>query len=367
LCRAVTTSPGSVRVASAAAASAARCGTRADAEDTTRTLPGDVVTALHKAGLFRLATPKVHGGAQAGSRAVTAIAAEVARGCPSAAWVLTVYYSGGLAASLFPEEVRRRVWEGDPDAAICGSSRGGAQAQPVDGGYRLSGRWGWASGAHHATWIVLDVVGGSPADRGLALVPLRDLSIEDTWHVIGMRGTGSDTVVADDIFVPSSQVVFLSSPSGPALPRPRGLDSTLSGPLLGIGMGVYDHVVSALTSGARSAAAPGVQAGVADAALLIDSAILQASRSAALVDRATRTAGRLTPLEETRIRMDGGFAARQIRAAVDTLLDVGGAGRFAESDPAQRLWRDLGTGMRHPAFVLETTRDRYARLLLGLA
>ncbi|MBM2623830.1 hypothetical protein JIG36_50910 [Actinoplanes sp. LDG1-06] len=344
--------------------------TNAAAADIACVLPDEVVTAMHKAGLFRLATPRVYGGVQAGSRAVTAIAAEVARECPSAAWVLTVFYSGGLAAWMFPEAVQQRIWQADPDAAVCGSSGGGARVTPVDNGYLLNGRWGWASGAHHASWIILDVVGESTADRGIALVPMRDLSIEKTWNMVGMRGTGSDTVVADDVHVPEDQVLFLSrmtmSPTGGGLPRPQGLDSTLSGTILGIGLGVYDHVVDGLTQGLprspkanprhHKVDAPGVQAGVADAAMLIDSAILLVARSAGAVDRATGTGQRLSAIEETRVRMDGGLAARQIRAAVDTLLDLGGAGRLAESSPAQRLWRDMGTAMRHPAFVQEATR-----------
>ncbi|MEV6344811.1 acyl-CoA dehydrogenase family protein [Actinoplanes sp. NPDC051851] len=349
----------------------------AEHADTLRRLPEETVAGLRKAGLFRLATPRTLEGTQAGSRAVTAIAAEVARGCSSAAWVLTVYYSGGLALGLFPEAVQRRVWEADPDATVCGSSGTGAPARPVDGGYLISGRWGWASGAHHADWIVLDIVraapsdaigspasptarvapaAGSPADRGLALVPMRDLPIEDTWHMAGMRGTGSDTVIADDVFVPHDQVLFLSTPG---LPRPQGLDSTLAGPLLGMGMAVYDHVLPLLRE--RAATVPALRYAIADAALLIDNAVLQASRSARLVDSGTR----LTPLQEVRVRMDGALAARQIRRSAESLLDVAGAARFADASPAQRIWRDLNTAMRHPVFVLELIRDRYAHLLLA--
>jgi alkylation response protein AidB-like acyl-CoA dehydrogenase len=247
-----------------------------------------------------------------------------------------------------------------------------------------------ASGAHHASWAILDIVAGaegSSPDRGVALVPISELSIEDTWHMAGMRGTGSDTLVADEVFVPGERVMLLSraaAASRPAqdtqalarVPMPQGLMGALAGPVLGMGMAVYDHIVEKLTDGkplisgarlhARAVDAPGVQANVADAAMLIDSAILQATRSARAVDSATRTGARMTPLATARIRMDAGFAARQIRQAVDKLLDVGGASRFAESSPVQRIWRDLGTATRHPAFVTEIDRERYARLLLGI-
>ncbi|HUN38333.1 MAG TPA: acyl-CoA dehydrogenase family protein [Trebonia sp.] len=358
--------------------------------DAARRLPDEDVTALREAGLLRLATPRAYGGHEAGACAVTAIAAELGRGCSSASWVLVVYYSASVALWLFPDEVRQLVWGQDPDATVCGSSAGAVPARPTDGGYLLSGRWGWASGAHHASWAILGIVAeadGRSPDRGVALVPMSELSVEETWHMAGMRGTGSDTIVGDSVFVPEERVMFLSRaaaaarPAGEArtpssVPMPEGLMGALAAPLLGMGMSVYDHIVEKLTDGkplvsgaklhARAVDAPGVQANVADAAMLIDSAILQAARSARAIDLATRTGTRMTPLATARIRMDAGFAARQVRQAVDKLLDIGGASRFTESSPEQRIWRDLGTAMRHPAFVTEIDRERYARMLLGL-
>jgi 3-hydroxy-9,10-secoandrosta-1,3,5(10)-triene-9,17-dione monooxygenase len=381
-----------LELVSAAGALVPLLSANAEKADASNRLPDEDITALREAGLLRLGTPRAFGGHEAGASAVTAIAAELGRGCSSTSWVLVVYYTATLALWLFPDEVRREVWEQDPDATVCGSSAGAVPVRTTDGGYLLSGRWGWASGSHHATWAILDVSTepGSPSpDRGIALVPMSELSIEETWHMAGMRGTGSDTIVGDDVFVPRERVLFLSKAAAaasrpvqglPALspvPRPQGLAGALAAPALGMGMAVYDRIVAKLAEGrplisgaklhARAIDAPGVQANVADAAMLIDSAILQAARSARAVDAATRTGTPMTPVATARLRMDAGFAARQIRAAVDKLLDVGGASRFAESSPEQRIWRDLGTAMRHPAFVTEIDRERYAHLLLGLA
>jgi alkylation response protein AidB-like acyl-CoA dehydrogenase len=359
----------------------------AETADGSRTLPDEVVTALRKEGLFRLAAPRAYGGHEAGACAATAVAAEVGRGCSSAAWVLVVYYSASVALWLFPDEVRHRVWSEDPDAAVCGSSAGAVPARAVPGGYVLSGRWGWASGAHHATWAILDITTGAEGavpERGIVLVPMSRLSIEDTWHMAGMRGTGSDTIVADEVFVPEDYALFparaaprtAGTRTAMRVPAPQGLMGALAAPVLGMGMAAYDHVTQKLADGkplvsavklhSRAIDAPGVQANIADAAMLIDSAILHAARSARAVDRATRTGARMTPLATARIRMDASLAARRIREAVDKLLDAGGAGRFAEASPAQRIWRDLGTATRHPAFVAEIDREQYARMLLGL-
>jgi alkylation response protein AidB-like acyl-CoA dehydrogenase len=359
----------------------------AETADATGRLPDDDIAALRKMGLFRLATPRMYGGHEVDACAATAIAAEVARGCPSASWVLTVYYTAGIALWLFPDQVRHRVWDEDPDATVCGSSAGAASARAVTGGYLLSGRWGWASGIHHASWAILTVVsepGASPQEGGFALVPTSELEVEETWNMAGMRGTGSDTIIADDVFVPEEQVVFPARAAGAAqqvqgplsVPKPQGLMGALAAPVLGMGMAIYDHVVEKLSGGrppvtatrspARAIDSPAVQANIAEAAMLIDSAILHAARTAHAVDRATRTGAQLSSLAIARTRMDCGFAARQIRQAADKLLDVGGASRFADSDPAQRIWRDLGTATRHPTFITELDREQYARLLLGL-
>lgn len=354
----------------------------AETADAGGRLPDDDIAALRKEGLFRLATPRKYGGHEVGACAATAIAAEVGRGCSSASWVLTVYYTASVALWLFPDEVRHRVWGEDPDATVCGSSAGAAPARAVDGGYLLSGRWGWASGVHNASWTILGVVTEGPRpEGGFALVPTSALSIEATWNMVGMRGTGSDTIIADDVFVPGEQVIFPArqaqeSSTPLSVPKPQGLMGALAAPVLGMGMAIYDHVVEKLRSGrplvsatrspARAIGSPAVQANIADAAMLIDSAILQAARTAHAVDRATRTGARMSPLALARARMDCGFAARQIRRAADKLLDIGGAGRFAESDPAQRIWRDLGTATRHPAFLTELDRENYARLLVPL-
>lgn len=122
------------------------------------------------------------------ARAVTAIAAGIGRGCSSASRVLVVYYSAALALWLYPDQVRHQVWGHDPDATVCGSSAGAVPAQAAEGGYLLTGRWGWSSGAHHASWAILDIVTGADGPspgRGVVLVPMSELSVEDTWHMAG--------------------------------------------------------------------------------------------------------------------------------------------------------------------------------------
>jgi alkylation response protein AidB-like acyl-CoA dehydrogenase len=363
----------------------------AEEADTTRRLPENNIAALRDAGLLRLSVPRVYQGHAVSMRACLAILAELGAGCPSTAWVVALFYGGGVFGGLLGEKVQQRIWGANPDATVCGARGLPVPTRQVPGGYVLNGQWRSVSGVHHADWVVLDTtieaeIGTEP-QRGIAIVEVGQLSIRDTWHMAGMRGTGSDTVVAEDVYVPQEQMLSLAKSrsgeyrrDGPhdALTRlpPSATMVCLIGPLLGIGAAVYAYIVDKIKDGrpvisaARQHAlamdSPGVQAATADAAMLLDTAVLLAGRAAHDIDRFAQTDELADPLHNARLRMDISVAARNIRRAVDELLDVGGASRFDRASPMQRLWRDLGTATRHPAFTVEINRDLYGRLLLGL-
>jgi len=362
----------------------------AERADRDRRLTDVGIAGLREAGFFRLSTPRANGGRAVDLRTFLALSAELGRGCSASAWVASIFYGGGLMVGLFGDRVRDEVWGSGPDTTVCGSIGGrGGSARKVDGGWVVSGRWGWSSGVRHAQWTVLGVAGEPEKAlpyRGLALVPVAELSIEDTWRMVGMRGTGSDTVVAENVFVPDDHVLSLETVRC-GMPRGRGADGcltrvpfpvtlmlALTGPLLGMARAAHDHtvqrlkqgrpLVSAVTLHSRAADSAAVQANIAESAMLIDSAWMHAERAAADVDQATYECVDLDSARTVRLRMDMCYAARHAQKSVDLVLDVGGAGAFAESSPTQRIWRDLGTASRHPAFDLEVTRELYGRYLL---
>jgi alkylation response protein AidB-like acyl-CoA dehydrogenase len=351
-----------------------------------RSLAEPSAKALRDAGLFTLGTPRRYGGHGAGVRTAVDVCAELAAGCASSSWLVGIAYGAALFASQLPEAVRTLVWESDPDALLCGAANPSGSVTAVPGGLELDGRWPWISGIDHAAWVLLGIVreDRGRAERGLALVPASELTVADTWHMAGMRGTGSRTALAQQLFVPDERFVsFAEIAEGIGIQRhpgearvvfPLSINLPLVGTGVGIARGALALVVRDLAGGKRSvsplhshtAEAAPHQMNVAQAATLIDTARLHVRHAADEIDDAARE-GRRPDLEtRARLRMDGSHAMRCAREAVSLLLDTAGASSFSDASPLQRAWRDIGTASRHAALSVETSRELYGRVLLGL-
>jgi alkylation response protein AidB-like acyl-CoA dehydrogenase len=363
---------------------------RATEVEQARRIPDSTISELQSAGLFKLFVPRRLGGHEASVRTFLDVTAEVARGCGSTGWVTALINICGWMGALYPEQAQQEVWGADPGARIAGVLTPSATAVPVEDGLVLNGRWMFASGCLHSNWAVL----GHPIvdthrtviDQGLALVPMRDLRIEDTWFTAGMRGTGSNTLVATDVFVPSYRIIsvpraiegeyatpFKDEPLYRAAFIPI-LSLILIGPQLGMARAALESVLEqvpkrsiAYTVYASQAEAPTTQIQLALAAEKIDTAHLHAYRAAADIDQAAAAGVYLDRLTRARVRMDTGYVARQCREAIEILLSVNGAGSFAEGNPLQRMWRDAETASRHAVVNPDISQELYGRELLGLS
>jgi alkylation response protein AidB-like acyl-CoA dehydrogenase len=178
----------------------------ADTTDTLRRLADENLQALKDAGLCRMMVPARFGGYQTSIRTYVDVLAEVGRGCGSTSWVASLINVCAWLAGLFPERAQADIWGSNPEAWIAGSLAPNGEAVAVDGGWRVTGRWPWASGSMHAQWAACGIhmknERGEWANFGLSLMPMSELRIEDTWFMAGMKGTGSNTIVAKDAFVP---------------------------------------------------------------------------------------------------------------------------------------------------------------------
>jgi alkylation response protein AidB-like acyl-CoA dehydrogenase len=361
----------------------------ADATDSLRRLPDNSVAALREAGLCRLMVPKRFGGFETSIHTYIEVIAELGRGCGSTSWVASLINVCAWLAGLFPDRAQQDVWGSNPDAWVAGSLAPHGDAKAVDGGWRVSGRWMWASGCLHAQWaacgIHMNDDKGETINFGLSLMPMSDLTIEDTWYMAGMKGTGSNTIVAGDVFVPEHR--FLPYPAAFAGTYRTGhTEETvyrvalvpvtiliLVGSQLGMARAALDHVVSKApargithTNMARQSESAGFQILLAEAAMKIETATLHALRAADDLDGYAAARRHPDLIARARVRADTALVAKCCREAVEILVSAHGTSSMADSNRLQRLWRDIHVASRHAITEWQVNLEVYGKALLGV-
>ena len=169
--------------------------------DQARRVPEHVIDALADAGLFKLTVPRRYGGHQADVRTIIDVAATLAEGCGSTAWVVTLINTVAIAVGMLPEQAQNEVFGADPEARVAGVFSPRGESRRVDGGFRVSGQWFYGSGSLHSDWVMVGFPlvddAGDTVDFGLGLIPRADYEVKDTWFVVGMRGSGSNAIIAE--------------------------------------------------------------------------------------------------------------------------------------------------------------------------
>jgi alkylation response protein AidB-like acyl-CoA dehydrogenase len=191
----------------------------AEAEEKRR-LSRPVVDAMLQAGLYNMAHPKVFGGLEVDPLTMFRVVEEIARHDSAAGWNLQLAVAASYFPAWLPDEGAAEIMHGHPNTIIAGSFTPGRQAIPVDGGYRLRGQWPFVSGSHDAHWFLFlpQIMDGDQPrlnDQGdpvqrLMFLPVDKANILDTWHTLGMRGTGSDDVAVSDLFIPERHTALLA-------------------------------------------------------------------------------------------------------------------------------------------------------------
>ena len=348
------------------------------------------IQALTDAGLFKIAVPKRYGGYETSVRAMLEVSAAVGEADGGTAWVLALVNVCNWLIGLFPQQAQDDVFGADPAALVSGVLAPTATTVKVDGGWRITGKWYYNSGSWHATWAGLGIpitdADGEVVSQGLALVPRVDLGLEDTWFVAGMKSTGSNCLVADDVFVPEHRVMLVPpailgeypSENLGSEPFYRSalvpvLALVLVGPQLGMGQAALDYVISkaakkpvSYTFFTAQTESVGFQLQIAEAARLIDTARLHAFRAADDIDQAAARGEYPGLLTRARIRSDTGYVAECVTRAIDILLYAHGAGSFADVSPLQRIWRDSATAARHAVVSPQVSYEVYGKALLGV-
>jgi len=362
-----------------------RMAAQAEAE---RRLPDDLFTRLMDAGLFSIYTPRRFGGLDLPLPEALRVVEEVSRQDGSTGWTVALGIANGYFTSMLPEEAAARVL-GSGSVLIAGAPAFGVRAVRVEGGYRLTGRWPFNSGAPNATWIAAPApifdgdaprLGESGPEMIFTFLSPSDVQIIDTWYVTGLRATGTQDLYVEDVFVPDEMTGVFSVPAGPRPVRDCALTNIPFFSLFGIVqsppvcLGLARRAIEefrqlALTKestfGPRLSEQVQAQVGLARAEALVRSARtywyenVQATWDAATQNR------ELSLEDRTAMRIASLTAAENSVVAVDLLYRLGGSSAIFQSSPLERCWRDVHTAAQH-MHVQDGRWETAGRVLFGL-
>ncbi|MER7823656.1 3-hydroxy-9,10-secoandrosta-1,3,5(10)-triene-9,17-dione monooxygenase oxygenase subunit [Streptomyces sp. NPDC096097] len=361
----------------------------AEAEDR-RKVPEASIKELADTGFFRLLQPRAYGGHAANPTLFYTAVKEIARACGSTGWVASVVGVHPWHVALFDPRAQEEVWGQDPDTRICSSYAPTGKVTQVDAGFTLSGRWHFSSGCDHTDWALLGGLvtdpEGRPVDMRTFLVPRADLRIDEVWDTVGLRGSGSNDITLDEVFVPEHRalsfgpVTALQVPGHAVNPEPlyrlpyaSVFTTTISTPIVGIAEGAYEGYVEAtrhrlrVSYGQQVAEDPFAQVRIARAASDIDASWLQLRRNIDELYALAERGAELPTTLRTRVRRDQVLATERCVAAVDLLMEnAGGSAMRTGPDRVQRAWRDVHTGRGHAANDPERALVLFGQGALGL-
>ncbi|ALR12635.1 monooxygenase [Mycobacteroides saopaulense] len=345
---------------------------RAQAAEDLRTIPHETIAALEDIDFFKLLQPEQWGGLQCDPVVYCEAVRRLASACGSTGWVAGVLAVHNWHLALFDQQAQEDVWGEDMSARVSSSYAPMGTARVVDGGYLVTGSWQWSSGCAHATWAFVGgpvLKGEKAVDFGSFLIPCTDYEVDDVWNVVGLRGTGSNTLVVKEVFVPGHR--FLSykamndgtaggyrTNTAPVYKMPWGTihPTTISTPIVGMAYGAYDaHVehqgkrIRAAYAGEKVRDDPFAKVRIAEAASDIDAAWRQLTGNVA-EEYALLLAGKQIPYDlRARARRDQVRATGRAVASIDRIFDASGAAALSNDTPVQRFWRDAHAGRVHAA------------------
>ena len=366
-----------------AAALVPRLRERAQRTEQLRRLPDETIADLMDAGLFRMVTPDRFGGPGLDFDAKLDVTLELGRGCGATAWNYSILTTHSWWIGHFPRQAQEEFFGDSPDTLGASSlDPGRSRVEVVPGGYRISGRWSFASGCDAASWVTVGGLG--PSGVLWFLVPIAEVTIVDTWFVSGLRGTGSKDLVIDDVFVPAhrvadQQLMREGQSDGWALdgrPSYRAplfalLPFTLVTPVLGMAHGTLETFIEQLQGRKRPDGTALTDAVASQLRLAESSAEADAARSVLrqntreILDLAAR--GEMpTLLDRARYRRDHVFMVRLAIRAISRLFEAGGGHALLESNPLQRFHRDALAASQHFGIRWDENAELYGRVALGL-
>jgi 3-hydroxy-9,10-secoandrosta-1,3,5(10)-triene-9,17-dione monooxygenase len=360
----------------------------AQAGEAQRTPTAEVIKAVDDLGIWWMVVPRRWGGLGLSATAMTRINAELSKGDPSVAWVSQIINGTTWVGTLGSDALQQALY-GNGRTRICSAITPPGTAQPVEGGYLVSGRWPYCSGSRQANWAMMGVMrlnaDGTKTPACLAYLPMSKVTIEDTWFSVGMQGTGSDTIVAKDVFVPHHLFVPIEKSFNQHEPGKRHLGepsdyyslvtfvrSTGMGLVVGAAEAMLEIVLDGAktrgvvtTTYARQTDSQVFLRDVGEAATKIRTARRLIEGTTRAIDEAALQRRALAPEERGELKADSALANELIVSAAEKLMFLSGSSAFFLTNELSRFWRDINVAARHVTNLPNLGYEVHGRGLLG--
>ncbi|OBI48074.1 acyl-CoA dehydrogenase [Mycobacterium kyorinense] len=360
----------------------ARLAERAGEAEKLRRLPQATIDDYRACGLARLLQPARYGGQQAEFPEIFDAVRRMAHGCASSAWTLGFYTLHNWMLALLSEQAQDEVFADGPvlcPAPLAPTGRG----TPVDGGFRLTGRWSWATGVMDADWVLVGAF--CDPDPALVLLPAADVHVEDVWHTAGMCATGSNDVIVDDVWVPGHRLVkvtdiYAGTTPGAQLhdaatyrwPMVPALALTAAMPALGSAEMVADTYARRLGervlaySGVAQKDQPAAQLRLGQARVRLRALRALLDDTASRIQDAVGSGQRVSRAARANARVAAAHIVHESRAVIADLLEASGASAQFLDNPLQRAKRDVDVISGHVVFDYDVSRELAGALEIGV-
>ncbi|GAB3627904.1 flavin-dependent monooxygenase [Pandoraea terrae] len=362
---------------------------RAQAAETAGKVPVETVRDLAEAGLFRVLQPRRWGGFEMDPRVFYRVQMALAEGCMSTAWIYGVIAVHNWQLPLFPDQAQQDVWGKDAGTLIASTYMPTGKAEPVDGGYRFTGRWSFSSGCEHAEWIFLGGLlpkrdGSGGLEHATFLLPKADFTIVKNWDVLGLRATGSHDIVVDGVFVPEHRTQRTNDHSDEGcpgrventgwlyrIPFTQVFQRAVSTACIGALQGAIDSFRTRAAAhvgkhGAKTAEDPNAQVAVTEAMMAVDQLTLVLLRNYARVVDCAKTGERM-PVEERLLqRAQAALVPKLCAERANELLRASAGSGMYRGNAVERIFRDIHQSRGHIANNTDAYVRAHGAVALGL-
>lgn len=359
---------------------------RAEADDAAGQVDDETIRALTQVGIFATLAPKAYGGLELGLETFSRIVQAISAASPSTGWVSSFLMGASWRLLAFGDAGQREIYGAKDHVLGAGTAAPIFDVEPVEGGYRLTGRTSWNSGSSHAEWIQMNGLLRRPGEAPTLMIfamPRAEVTILDTWHILGMKATASRDLVVEKLFVPAHRAATFAPALEGRSDGHRLHDNPLYRiPFLPFAMVEVLPVVVGAHRGAAHALRDRTQARVGTfsgskatekvtAQIRMAQGLARADMAeqmlAALVARISRAGDDLVePIGRAAIKLNAAMVTDFCLDSVNEMArSVGGDG-FRDEAPFQRYFRDINTVARHAFLDPDTAGETYGKLVLGL-